>query len=249
LTVSQDPKGSGYDLAVIGAGVIGLACAWRAAQAGMSGADLRALTRQRRQLTAAITQQARSLASEEGIKVSQAVAEQVEATLTAAMVDERCGQAVRSGLLVNALSTTGVDDVDLAAAVALPEALGFVATARAAEPRARPDLRVVADPDADAKARAAAQAVLDEAIDALTLAQGALDDATVEVDQLQARQLQLEAEMDELKRRISELEETYDQVDDELGDAQAVQSEALASLEAATDERDGATRRLDRLSP
>lgn len=33
--VSQDPKRS-YDLAVIGAGVIGLACAWRAAQAGMS---------------------------------------------------------------------------------------------------------------------------------------------------------------------------------------------------------------------
>ncbi len=36
MTVSQDPKESGYDLAVIGAGVIGLACAWRAAQAGMS---------------------------------------------------------------------------------------------------------------------------------------------------------------------------------------------------------------------
>ncbi len=34
--VSEDPKRSGYDLAVIGAGVIGLACAWRAAQAGMS---------------------------------------------------------------------------------------------------------------------------------------------------------------------------------------------------------------------
>lgn len=36
MTVSQHPKGSGHDLAVIGAGVIGLACAWRAAQAGMS---------------------------------------------------------------------------------------------------------------------------------------------------------------------------------------------------------------------
>ena len=35
MTVSQDSK-HGYDLAVIGAGVIGLACAWRAAQAGMS---------------------------------------------------------------------------------------------------------------------------------------------------------------------------------------------------------------------
>ncbi len=36
MKVSQDPQASGFDLAVIGAGVIGLACAWRAAQAGMS---------------------------------------------------------------------------------------------------------------------------------------------------------------------------------------------------------------------
>ncbi len=36
MTVSQNPEGSGYDLAVVGAGVIGLACAWRAAQAGLS---------------------------------------------------------------------------------------------------------------------------------------------------------------------------------------------------------------------
>ena len=36
MTVSQHPERSGFDLAVIGAGVIGLACAWRAAQAGMS---------------------------------------------------------------------------------------------------------------------------------------------------------------------------------------------------------------------
>jgi glycine oxidase len=37
LKVSDDPEGSSaYDLAVIGAGVIGLACAWRAAQAGMA---------------------------------------------------------------------------------------------------------------------------------------------------------------------------------------------------------------------
>ena len=71
----------------------------REAQAAMSGDDLRALTRQRRQVTAAITQQARSLASEAGVKVTSSVADQVEATLTAAMLDERCAQAVRSGLL------------------------------------------------------------------------------------------------------------------------------------------------------
>ncbi len=53
----------------------------------MSG-ELRALTRRRRQLTAAVTTQARGVAKERGLKVTAAVADQIEATLTAAMVDE-----------------------------------------------------------------------------------------------------------------------------------------------------------------
>ena len=83
--------------------------ALREAQQAMSAGELRALTKQRRQVTAAVTTQARRIAGEEGARVTEAVAEQVEATLTAAMVDEGCGRAVRSGLLVSTLSTTGVE--------------------------------------------------------------------------------------------------------------------------------------------
>ena len=61
-----------------------------------------------------MTQQARSLAKDEGVKVTQAVADQVEATLTAAMLDPECASAVRSGLLTAALSSTGVDSGDIA---------------------------------------------------------------------------------------------------------------------------------------
>ena len=113
--------------------VLAVGVALREAQAGMSGEELRALTRQRRQLTAAVTTQARTLAGDLGTKVTQAVADQVEATLTAAMIDEGCAQAVRSGQLVTALAATGVDEVDLAAAVATPDALGL----RGDRPRAR----------------------------------------------------------------------------------------------------------------
>ena len=227
--------------------VLSMGAALREAQAGMSGDDLRSLTRQRRQLTAAVTQQVRSLAAEEGVKLTQSVADQVEATLTAAMIDERCGQAVRSGLLVTALATTGVDDVDVAGAVAVPDALGFVAGPREAEPRARPDLHVVPDPDAQAKARAAAERALAEADDVAVEAQTAYDDATVDVERLQARQLQLEAEIDELKRRIASLEETYDEVDDELGDVEAVQAEAAESLAQTRAARDQAAAALEAL--
>ena len=168
-----------------------------------------------------MTTAARRLAAEQGIKVTQAVADQVEATLTAAMVDEDARQAVRSGLLVTALAATGVDEVELAKAVAVPEALGFDGRGRARPPRPRtPDLHVVPDPDADEKARAAAQEALDAAEEALGEAPRRLRDAATELAELEARSMQLQAEIDELKRRLAELEESDEEVDDELGDAE-----------------------------
>lgn len=227
--------------------VIAMGAALREAQAGMSGAELRELTKQRRQLTAAITTQARGHAREEGVKVTESVADQVEATLTAAMVSEWCGQAVRSGLLVAALSTTGVDDVDVESAVAVPDAIGFSATPREADVPEPPRLTVVPDPDADEKAIAEAREALQEAEDEVDDAGAAHDEAVADVEDLRARQLQIEAEIDELKRKIAALEDTYDEVDDELGDAESVRDEAKATLDEATRVRDEARAALDRI--
>lgn len=227
--------------------VLSIGAALRDAQASMSGDELRALTKQRRQLTAAVTVQARRLATEAGLKVTPAVADQVEATLTAAMIDEDCGKAVRSGLLVAALATTGVDEVELANAVAVPEALGFEATPREAVSAAPPELHVVPDPDADVKARAAAQERLDAAEGVLGEAQAAYDDATAEIEDLEARSMQVQAEIDELKRRLAELDEKYEEIDDELGDAEDARTEADGALRAATRDRDAAAKALERL--
>src|SRR6476619_4156171 len=160
--------------------VLAVGTALREAQAAMSGEELRTLTRQRRQLTAAVTTQARRVAAAAGVKVTTAVSDQVEATLTAAMVDEGCAAAVRSGLLVTGLATTVLDAVEHGAAVAVPEALGVTATATAtadAGAAARPDLHVVRDPEADAKAVAAARARLEEAEAELGHATEALESA------------------------------------------------------------------------
>lgn len=227
--------------------VLAVGAALREAQAAMSGEELRALTRQRRQLTAAVTTQARGVAKERGLKVTPAVADQVEATLTAAMVDEGCAAAVRSGLLVTALAATGVDEVDLAGAVAAPEALGFRATARDAEEPARPELHVVPDPDADAKARAAAEQVLEAAEAELATAQEELAEVAGTVAELEARSLQVQGEMDELRRRLAELETTAEEVDDDLGEAEEARSDAEAVVAEATRERDAARTALDRL--
>ena len=227
--------------------VIAVGAALRAAQADLDGEELRALTRQRRQLTAAVTTRARAVAAGLGQKVTPAVSDQVEATLTAAMVDEGCARAVRSGLLVAALTSTGVDAVDPAPALALPEALGFAATARSSEPTARPELHVVPDPEADRKALAAAEQVLAEADARRARAEDALAAAVAEVEELEARSMQVQAEIDELRRRLAELETRSEEVDDELADAEDVRAEAQDALAEAGRARDAAAAALERL--
>ena len=227
--------------------VLSMGAALREAQAAMSGDQLRELTRQRRQLTAVVTQQARSLAAEAGVRVTQSVAEQVEATLTAAMVEESCAQAVRSGLLVAALAATGVDEVDVAGAVALPEALGFTATPREAAPSRPPELHVVPDPEAEETARAAARDAVAQAEQEVEEARAAHEEAATEAGELEARALQLQAETDELRRRIADLETAAEELDDEIADAEDVRAEAESTLRAAEQARDRARAALDGL--
>lgn len=227
--------------------VLAVGEALREAQAAMSGEELRGLTRQRRQLTAAVTVQARRVAGQAGTRVTEAVADQVEATLTAAMVDEQCALAVRSGLLVAALSSTGLESADVAGAVAVPEALGFTATSRVEEPPARPDLHVVPDPEADRKAVGAAEDALAAAESELDEATAAHDGAAAQVARLEARSLQLQAEIDELRGRLAELEASADEVADELEEAEDARSGAEDAVRGATRARDAAAAALAKL--
>jgi hypothetical protein len=226
--------------------VIGVGQALREAQQGMDGAELRALTRQRRQLTSAVTQEARTMARDEGVKVTEAVAEQVQATLTAAMLDPDCARAVRSGLLTAALSATGVDAVDVAAAVAVPEALGFSATPTSGATPRPPELHVVPG-DEDARRREEAETALAAAQESVDQAETALAKAKRTVAKLQARSLQIQSEIDELRRRLSELESSAEDTDEDLQQAEEAQGEAKAARSTAVRIRDAAQQRLDRL--
>ena len=127
--------------------VLDLGASLRQAQSDLDGDALRELTRQRRQLTTAVTRQGRTLAGELGQKVTEAVADQVQDTLHAAMVDEDAAAAVRSGLLVSALAATGVGSADVVDAVAVPAAIGMTPRPRAMPERKRPELSVVPDPE------------------------------------------------------------------------------------------------------
>ncbi len=227
--------------------VLAVGAALREAQATLAADELRALTRQRRQLTAAVTTRARAVALEHGQRVTSAVADQVEATLTAAMIDEGAAAAVRTGLLVSALTATGVDRLDLSAAVALPDLVDFTPSELAEPVPQRPDLRVVPDPDAESKRRDAARAALAEAEDEVAGAEQAVGQADDEVTRLEARSLQLQSEIAELRRQLAEREEEQEHIDSELTEAGETLREARTDLAAAHSARDRAQRSFDRL--
>jgi hypothetical protein len=97
----------------------------RAAQSALDVAELRRLGQERRQLLNTAVKTARAVAQQQGRKISDAVAAEVEQTLRAATADEGAAAAVRSGRLLRTLSADGVDIVDLAGAVAVPAAAPF----------------------------------------------------------------------------------------------------------------------------
>ena len=179
--------------------VLSLGASLREAAEAMAGDDLRALTRQRRQLTAALTTTARALAREYGVRLTPAVADQVEAMLNAAMLDPVAADVVRTGMVVSAFSSTGVAALDVDAVLAIPSAVGV-----RAKPAPAPALRLVPDDDKIRRARLEdalekAQAGLSSAEDELASVESALDDAETDARRV-ARELA------DARQRVRDLE-------------------------------------------
>ena len=110
--------------------VLDLGAQLRAAQGNLGAAEVRALDQQRRQLTRAVAQQARTLGQDAGRRVTDQVTTDVEETLRSAMVDEAAGAALLTGLLTDTFSSTGLEPVDLSRVVAVPGSAAGAATAQ-----------------------------------------------------------------------------------------------------------------------
>ncbi len=221
--------------------VLDLGEALRTAQDQLVGEDLRALTRQRRQLTAAVASSARGLAVRLGHPVSGGVADQVEAALTAAMTDEGCATALRSGLLVAVPWSDGLSGSDPAEVVAVPEAVGRLAPSM---PAPRTALRSV-ETGHDARREAAEQAV-EEAAERLAETEEEVTSAEADRDHVGARSLQAASEADELRRRLEDLDdeaarlaEELEELDDRLASARLEHEAARTAYADAQRELDG----------
>lgn len=238
------------------------------AQADLDGEALRALNRQRRKLIAVMAQKGRSLARDLGVKVSAAVAEQVEDTLHAAMIDPDAAAAVRTGTLLEPLTPAGIGSLKVASAMS-HTALGRVAgeggladgpgprtgrpVRRGATTRAT-GLRAVPEADPEDRRREERRRAREAAVAAVQSAQAEVESARGElrrreqaVSDLQAACLQVNGEIDELRRRIDELEDRLEQLDEEADAARVERDEAaegLALAESALREAQAAVEEL-----
>lgn len=100
--------------------LLGLGAQLREAQQALAGDDLRALSRHRHRVIASLTDEARELSVAGGLKLADAAAREVSATLEAALADEAAAAAVRCGRLMRPLTSTGLEPVELMGAVAAP---------------------------------------------------------------------------------------------------------------------------------
>ena len=177
--------------------VLSIGDSLREAQAGAEGDALRELSRQRRQVVAAVVTQTRQLAEDEGVRLTDAVADQVAATLQAALADPDAAEQVLAGCLSQPLSSTGV------------ASFGGVGD----RPTPAKDTRaVVTDISSkqhepvDPKKRKNAEKRVKQAEKVLKQATKRHDAAQEEHRAAQAEQLHLESRLEELRRQVAELE-------------------------------------------
>jgi hypothetical protein len=211
----------------------------RAAQGSTTRTQLRDLSAQRRKEIGGLLTVAVALAAEAGESaVSKLHLNEVESTLTTAMVDNTAARLVQSGRVVKALAYSGFGQQSLPGAVVSPargSSSGGPASAGRAGARATTDSgggQPAGEISMAEARRDAAQARLDDALAALAAASAAEQDAVQRAAELGSRLLQLQSE-------FTELQETVDEA--HRASRTARQTRAAAERQVATAERRLAT--------
>ena len=177
-----------------------LGAALRNAQTELDPARLRELGQQRPHLLAAAVGKADEIAAGLGVRLSSAATSEVTGTLRAALGDLDAAAAVRSGLLVRALSGDGVDAVDLSGAVAVEG--GAVPPAPAAT---KPKTGVKAHDGMGARESLRAKA--EDAERAASQAEAELAEAELALAEATHRRRELQSALKETRERLASLEE------------------------------------------
>ncbi len=235
------------------AGLVELGGLMREAQDSLAGDQLRALGTQRSRLLAALTRQARAVAARLGHPLSDAVADQVEQTLRAALADPAAGEALLAGRLTGALSSTGTGLGSRPDLRVVPPPAGRAPAAPAAGGRAR-DRRAAEEEQRRAAeeerwrreltdAREDAEAVAGLADEAARSARAARDRA----GRAARRAGELAARAEELAAELARVREEAVAAEAEAGTAQRRAGAADRAAQRAAADRDRAAARVAEL--
>ena len=207
--------------------VLSIGDSLREAQAGLAGDALRELSKQRRQVVAAVVTTAKQLARDEGVRLTEPVVEQVAATLQAALSDPDAADEVLEGCLAQPLTSTGVVSLGLSADASPPP----VEEIRAAVT----DIRTR---QVDPKERKKAERRVKQAEAVLAQAVKSHEEAEEQHRVAQAEHLHLESRLDELRRQVADLETEaeesaarLEELEGEVEETQELVDEAREQLE------------------
>lgn len=229
----------------------------RAAQESLDAAALRALARERRTLLAAAVDTARTVAAEQGRPISGPMAADVEETLRALTADEGAAAAVASGRLLKVLTADGVNQVDLAGAVALPGTLPAVPSSPRPTPSpAAPDpstaktrttpQRTSEPKPAKPRLEAVRQTPRPASPPALERAKAAHTQARAAEEEAARRSAHLQAEAEEARTEIAELQQETAMLRERLKAAEERLEKVRRNLSAMDAEAKQAARAADK---
>jgi hypothetical protein len=204
-------------------GLIELGAALRAAQDELAGDRLRELSRRRREVVMALSEEGRVLGRRAGVSVGDAAADELESTLEAAVADSMAGEALRAGRLTSALHYAGT---------------GLEAAEVVAAPGARTD-RSHHEPDRREASRRPSSAVREAASAAKTAARR-LAEAEAKVASLSEKLVVARASFERAKAEAERLEHEMIALDERLAEADRRRRDAEAVEQ-------GARRRVEEL--
>jgi hypothetical protein len=220
------------------AALAGLGEQLREAQLHLAADRLRELGRERRSAVADLVSRAVELGEAAGHSVGPAVEREVDETLVAAVADEAAAAAVMSGALTRALSYSGFGEVDLDAAVAVPEPVTRRGgpTVEPEEPVAETDPsvdeaadaereRLAAERERQAKERLAAER-------ALAAAEAALAAAHEQAQRAEAEVVVSREQLDAAREALAAAEDQKERVDATLAAAEAEVDQSRRALAA-----------------
>lgn len=224
------------------AGVIDLGNALRDAQEDLDRQKLTALNRQRQDLLRAVAAEGAALAEDAGHRLPAAASADVEQTLQAAMADPSAAVAVRSGRLVRALSSTGVEAVDLT------DALGGPAVSAGPAPRA-PQRQTAPTVNLEDRRRLKeAKREAEETEKQAERARRNLASAEGRLKEIVPQRDRLDSAVAELERRLAETEKQLAEVEREAAQAERDRADALLTATEAERAARDARRKLERLT-